>query len=283
MALQKSSATTLVALIIGIGAAVFAGSWMKTRLEAAAAAQAGTTPVVVAARDIPFGERIEADAVRTVAWPNGSLPEESFSDVNDVVGRYTNQPLWPGEAVLKARVVPETSGNRLSTLIQPNNRAVTVRVNDVIGVAGFLLPGNRVDVLATRVERNGTNEHARTVTLLQNLKVLAVDQTAEPKKGEPVVVRAVTLEMSPEQAEMLVAATEEGTVQLALRNPEDRDLTVAAAEPPPVVAPPPPVVQKPVVRKARVTRKAAEPSPVPNTATITIIRQAQTAEMQTMN
>ena len=111
-------------------------------------------------------------------------------------------------------------------MIALNMRAVTVRVDDVIGVAGFLLPGNHVDVLASR---KGNSKRVTTETILKKVKVLAVDQTAGTKKNDPVVVRAVTLELTPKQAERIVKAKEEGRLQLALRNPtEDLELPKVA-------------------------------------------------------
>jgi pilus assembly protein CpaB len=134
-------------------------------------------------------------------------------------------------------------------------RAVTVRVDDVVGVAGFLLPGNRVDVVASRLDQR--TRLATTETILTNLKVLAVDQTASTDKNEPVIVRAVTLEMKPDQSEAIVKAKEEGTIQLTLRNPNDSSVPVAkAAEP----APAPVVVSRP-----------AAPSGPPH-ALVTVIR-----------
>jgi pilus assembly protein CpaB len=129
-------------------------------------------------------------------------------------------------------------------------------------VAGFLLPGNRVDVLATRdIDR----KRVQTRTLLQNVKVLAVDQTAAPEKDKPVVVRAVTLEVDPKQAELLVQATEEGTVQMALRNPDEAaPVQTAAAEEPPA---------KPRVIVIR--QPAAAPAQQPG---VTVIRQTQVGE-----
>ena len=137
-----------------------------------------------------------------------------------------------------ARVVEKLEGSRLSALIAPNKRAITVRVNDVAGVAGFLLPGNRVDILATRRIANG---RAKTDTLLQNIKVLAVDQRADRDKNEPVVVRAVTLEADLEEASKLAGATQEGTIQLVLRNPEDNATIIESA----------PVAKAPVKRDTR--------------------------------
>lgn len=277
MALRKSVVPTVGALVLGVVAAVFAARWMQNRLADVESSRAGTVPVVVAAIEIPFGERIKATDVKTINWPQMQRPDDSFADPSLVVGRFTNQKLLPGEMVLKQRIVDESAGNLLSTLIEPNHRAVTVRVNDVIGVAGFLLPGNRVDVLATRKDNN---RRAETRTLLQNLKVLAVDQTtAQEGKDEPVVVRAVTLEMRPDQAEQLVSATEEGSVQLALRNPEDLSVATSPEPPPPpaeiVAVTPPSTAVKPTT-----TRKSAPKAVKPAEETVTVIRQAQTSEIE---
>jgi pilus assembly protein CpaB len=129
--------------------------------------------------------------------------------------------------------------------VDENMRAVTVRVDDVVGVAGFLLPGNTVDVLSSR---KVPNQRAITETILKNIKVLAVDQQATAEENEPVIVRAVTLEMLPKQAETLFRARTEGTIQLTLRNPLEPDYVPPPAPPPkkrvatrtPVKRPPPP-------------------------------------------
>ena len=139
-------------------------------------------------------------------------------------------------------------------------RALTVRVNDVIGVAGFLLPGNRVDVLSSRKE--GNNRRAVTETILRNIKVLAVDQTASTEENEPVIVRAVTLEMTPVQAETLVKARTEGEIQLTLRNPlEDEPLVEEEPEPQQVAKAPVAAPSKPTTTRPRST-----------STTVTVIR-----------
>jgi pilus assembly protein CpaB len=139
-----------------------------------------------------------------------------------------------GEILMRDRFSAHEGGSTLAALVQQGMRAVTVRVDDVVGVAGFLLPGNRVDVLATRVE---TNRRATTETILRNLRVLAVDQTAATDRNDPVIVRAVTLEMTPAQSEELVRAKEEGRIQLTLRNPlaqeEEEVEEIVVQEPPP--------------------------------------------------
>ncbi|MNC31454.1 hypothetical protein D3C75_797760 [compost metagenome] len=132
-----------------------------------------------------------------------------------------------------ARLSEHLGGSTLASLIAPDKRAISVRVDDVVGVGGFLLPGNRVDVLATKTTNAGSNS-ATSRTILENLRVLAVDQTAGTDKTQPVVVRAVTLEMSVAEAEALVTAQTEGKLQLALRNPlnlEKKSPAVAPATP----------------------------------------------------
>ncbi len=164
------------------------------------------------------------------------------------------------EILMRNRFAAHETGSTLAALVQNNMRAVTVRVDDVVGVAGFLLPGNRVDVLASRVDRQ--TQRASTETILENLKVLAVDQTSSTDQDEPVIVRAVTLEMTPADSEEIVKAKEEGTIQLTLRNPLEPERIVAEAPPPP------PPVARPVVR-------APPRRPAPVETTITVIRGTQ--------
>jgi pilus assembly protein CpaB len=186
----------------------------------------------------------------------------------DVVGLIALQKIISGEILLKERFADRQAGSTLAAIVKPDMRAVTVRVDDVIGVAGFLMPGNHVDVVAAHME---PNQRAETRTVLHDLNVLAVDQTAAQDKDQPVVVRAVTLEMTPKQAEILVKAREEGKIQLTLRNPLDKsqsDDTEVVAE----VTPP-----KPAARKVR----AAEPRPSNNGITIIRGTNVHTSESAT--
>lgn len=264
--MRKSLLPLLIAIVLGLGAALFARNWMKSRMEAVEAEKRTGVQVVVAAREIAFGQKITAENTKTIGWPRDSQPEGVIHDPADVLGKVANQKILPGEPILKARASGGAGGSSLAALIEPGMRAVTVRVNDVIGVAGFLLPGNRVDVVASReLERN----RVQTRTILEDVKVLAVDQSAQADKDKPVVVRAVTLEVDPKQAELLVQATEEGKVQMALRNPEEAPPVVTAA------APAPPVVTvAPVKTKIVVVR---EPAPAPEPG-VTVIRQTQVGE-----
>lgn len=204
-----------VALMLSAGAAWVANKWILQRTMPAAEASMGTT-VVAAALKIPFGQKIELAHIKIVPMPDNLIPDGAFHDVSKVEGRIAKQELLPGEIILEGRVAQTHGGSTLAAVLDPKMRAITLRVNDVIGVAGFLAPSNRVDILATR--RNGKNRPV-TQTLLKNIKVLAVDQTANPGKNEPVIVRAVTMEMSPRQSETLVNARSEGSIQLTLRNP----------------------------------------------------------------
>lgn len=217
---RRTFSLLFLAIIFGFGATWVANQWLQARMGSTAENEVAnnTVPVVVAALEIAFGQPIEAAHIKTVTWPKDTVPEGVFQEAAAVEGRIATQRIFPGEPIFQSRAVERLQGSTLAAVIAPNKRAVTVRVNDVIGVAGFLLPGNRVDVLAT----HKVNRRALTETILEDLKVLAVDQTASPEKDRPIVVRAVTLEMDPEQAEKLVKATEEGSVQLALRNPLDK-------------------------------------------------------------
>jgi pilus assembly protein CpaB len=216
----------VVAVVLGLGAAMVANRWIQARTMPLADAGA-RDKIVVAALDIPYGTKIEAAQIKLVEWPAGNAPKGTLTDLAEVEGKISKRDLLPGEPVLADRISDHTGGSTLSAIVEPNKRAISVRVNDVVGVAGFLLPGNRVDVLATRKEKR----RAITNTILENIKVLAVDQTASTDKDKPVVVRAVTLEMTPQETEKLVKSREEGTLQLTLRNPQEEPKPVVAKKP----------------------------------------------------
>ncbi len=239
---------TLVALslILGLGAAWMANNWLSAKLNASP--DDNLQAVVVATVEIPFGQMIEAQQVTLVRMPKGTVPDDAFDTTDKVVGKIATLSMLQGDILRQARVAEHLGGSTLASLIAADKRAVSVRVDDVVGVGGFLLPGNRVDVLATK--QTGGNNSAESKTILQDLRVLAVDQTASTDKTQPVVVRAVTLEMTPKEAEVLVKAMSEGRLQLALRNPLDdqkkQTEAVAVADKPV----PAPVPAKPLVRRS---------------------------------
>lgn len=248
----KALLLLLVSLGFGGGASIYAKNWLEAQQGIVSETEtAEMVEVVVAAREIPYGQVLEATHLRTVGWPADSVPDGVYLNKEKLVGMVIKQAALPGDLMLEGRVGEKLEGSNLSALISPNKRAITVRVDDVNGVAGFLLPGNHVDVLATRLE----NRRAKTRTLLQDIKVLAIDQSAARDENDPVVVRAVTLEANLDEAAKLTGATAEGTIQLVLRNPDDRALEIAVEEKP-----------KPVVKPASVRK------PVDTSREITIIR-----------
>jgi pilus assembly protein CpaB len=180
-----------------------------------------------------------------------TIPDDAFDASEKTVGKIATFDILRGDIVRGARLSEHLGGSTLASLIAPDKRAISVRVDDVVGVGGFLLPGNRVDVLATKTTNAGSNS-ATSRTILENLRVLAVDQTAGTDKTQPVVVRAVTLEMSVAEAEALVTAQTEGKLQLALRNPLNLDKKTAAVAPvAPAVAVAAVAEPKPVVPRYR--------------------------------
>lgn len=255
--MRRTLVLILIALILGGAASWIAYNRVKVQT---ASTETNIAQVVVAAFDIEYGQTVAAEQVKLAAWPKDSVPEGAYTSVEAAVGKLASMAIVKGEPLTDRRVVENLGGSALANLIEPNKRAMTVRVNDVVGVGGFLLPGNRVDVIATR--RGRGDDRAETKTVLQNLKVLAVDQQARTEEDKPVVVRAVTVEVDPKEAEILTTATAEGTVQLVLRNPLD---STEVAEEKPVEKP------KPVVRRAAV-KQPSSPQVDPNTAAVQIIR-----------
>ena len=241
----------MVSMMIAAAAAWVANNYVKSSVASAQGTNGANVTVMAAAMRIPYGTKLEIRHVKSLEVPQGLLPPGAIRDFKEAEGSIVKSEILEGEILLKDRLAGAGSGNSLAALVEPNKRAVTVRVNDVIGVAGFLLPGNYVDVLGTRLEQ-GMSRRAVTETIITMVKVLAVDQTATSDKNEAVVVRAVTLELAPKEAETLVKWEEEGTIQLALRNPTDT--MVAKEEPAPKAAPAP----RPVKRSAPAPDQGSE-------------------------
>jgi pilus assembly protein CpaB len=178
------------------------------------------TDVIVAADDIQVGARIEEHDVHTAKFPPSGLPSGAYNRRSQVLGRGVIIPISKGEFILPTKLAPENAGSGLPSLIPPGMRAVSVRVNDVVSVAGFVGPGTRVDVLLTGTP-NGSTE-PQTTTVLQNVAVIAAGHTLERNAaGEAQNTPVITLLASPEDAERLTLASTEGRIQLALRNPLD--------------------------------------------------------------
>jgi pilus assembly protein CpaB len=211
----------LAAALFAFGAAFIANNWLDRQTLALNKTEiVETDTVVIAALQIPYGQKVEARHLTTKTIPNDYIPEGVVRTVEEIEGKIAQADIIKGEMLMAERFNQHKTGSALAALIEPKKRAISVRVNDVVGVAGFLLPGNRVDILHSRT----INKRAYTNTLVNDLKVLAVDQTARTDKNDPVIVRAVTLEVTPAQAETIVKARNEGPIQLTLRNPEDKSI-----------------------------------------------------------
>ncbi|MGH8231089.1 MAG: Flp pilus assembly protein CpaB [Steroidobacteraceae bacterium] len=203
-------------LLLAGGAAWMANKWITAR--AMPAPGGSPTRVLTAAMNLPLGTQISARHVSSIEMIPGQEPPGTYHDEKDIDGKVTSVNVPAGQ-LLMASMFSKEGENALAANVEKDKRAVTVRVDDVVGVAGFLLPGNRVDVVATR--KDDRTQVVTSETILSNIKVLAVDQTSAANSNEPVVVRAVTLEVTPEEGEVLLKGKAAGSIQLALRNPLD--------------------------------------------------------------
>jgi pilus assembly protein CpaB len=223
---MRRQAIFFVALAVLLGglAALLALQVMRT--DAAPVDSAGqieTVEVIVADRDLPFGALVSVDDIRTVRWPADAVPDGFSRSASDVVGRGLLGPVRRNEPLLSSKLALPGSGAGLSINIPEGQRAMTFRVDDIVGVAGFIRPGHRVDVMVTVGPEAGGGQPT-TKQVLQNVEVAATGHTIEPNpQGEPEQVPNVTLHLTPEQGERLIMAAGNGRIQLALRNPLDGD------------------------------------------------------------
>jgi pilus assembly protein CpaB len=213
----------VLALAVTAGGVFAYGTYNYVQNLPKAQATMPTRPVVVAASDLDVGAEIQREDVRVVDWPQSAVPQQAISDPNEVVGRGVVVPFVQNEPILAAKLASKDAGGGLPPAIPPGLRAVSVRVNEVIGVAGYVLPGTRVDVLATV---NPTDQHQDITSkvILTNVQVLAAGTKIERdvEKNKPMPVSVVTLLVAPEESERLTLASSEGKIQLALRNPLDK-------------------------------------------------------------
>lgn len=273
-------------LLVTIVALVFAGlaSWGVYNFmqqETRKARSIGGEKLVVAAADIPIGTKLNFTQMKTIAIPKESMPPGGFSDPNLCTGRVVIRQLSAGDQITEQKLMPKegtAAAGVMSYIVPRGHRAVTVGVNEVAGVAGFLAPNNRVDIVLTTPIPNDPKGETVTKIVLQNVPVLATGQITEQKEGKPAVVPTVTLDLSPEDAENLVHAAHKGPLQLLLRNIVDTELVtgkgatiikVLGGVEKPVVAPvkaapaAKPVV-KPVVKEGKSEKAAvaiAQPLP----------------------
>jgi pilus assembly protein CpaB len=219
---MRSRIFAVLAIAILAGGGLAYGTYNMINNQPVKTAPMATDPVVVAASDLALGTELKADDLTVINFPKGQAPEGSFHNVSDLAGRGLIAPVVRNEIVLPAKLASKEAGAGLPPIIPAGMRAVSVRVNEVIGVAGYVLPGTRVDVLAT-ASPNDVHSDTTTKLILANVQVLTAGTRMEQDqdKGKPMQVTVVTLLVFPEQAERLALASTEGKIQLALRNPLD--------------------------------------------------------------
>jgi pilus assembly protein CpaB len=214
------------ALLTGLCATVMVARVIKHARPKAALVE--TVPVVVASAPLPMATSIVAGQLRIVQWPKEALPKGTFSKVEDLAGRVAKERILEGEPIVLARLASKEAGAGLTAIIPEDMRAMSVKVNEVIGVAGFIHPNDRVDVIAVMAANdastNPTDRLPRAKVILQNIQVLAVgEEMVDESKGQKTQpVNVVTLLVMPEDAERLALAAEEGHIRLAMRNPIDQ-------------------------------------------------------------
>ena len=213
----------VLALAVTVGGVfAFATYRYVQKLPAPTAAKLQTRPVVIAVANLDLGASLRPEDLRVIDWPAESVPAGAFEHVEDVVGRGIIQPVVQNEAILPNKLASKEAGAGLPPVIRPGYRALSVRVNDVVGVAGYVLPGTHVDVVATV---NPTNQQTDVTSkvVLTNVEVLASGTKIErdSEQNKPIAVSVVTLLVNPIEVERLTLASTEGKIQLALRNPLD--------------------------------------------------------------
>lgn len=298
--MRTRALSMLVLAVLLAGGAVYMVRGMLAAKPAPVAVEQKTTPILVARARLEAGAIVRPEHVRLVPWPAKFVPAGAFQKPKDLFtkgeDRVALRPIEINEPILKTKVSGFGGRASLSALISEDRRAVTIPVNNVLGVAGFVLPGDRVDVLLTRIPDPGEGRRKKsdlvTDVLLQNVMVLAVDQDANTSKDKPKVAKAVTLEVTQEQAQKLVLAQRVGTLSLTLRHVSDvealpartvtlRDLKVGEA-----ISTEPEVEEKPAEPKvaaspAPAPAPAAEPAPVRNRlSSVNIVRGLKKTEVE---
>lgn len=206
-----------VAVLSGLAAAYVAMDYLASQRPVAITPQRASAKVAVAVRDLPLGAIVQMEDVRLIDWPGEVVPAGFVTTAEGVVGRGLIRPISMNEPYLETKLADRSAGGGLPIVIPEGMRAVSVRVDEVIGVAGFVLPGTRVDVLTT-ISPPGETREKMTRLILQNIQVLTAGQMIEQTpEGKPMTVTVITLMVTPEQAETLTLAATEGRIQLALR------------------------------------------------------------------
>jgi pilus assembly protein CpaB len=223
-----------VAAVFGLLAVFVTQSWLNSQaearlksIEAQKVKPTATHSIVVASRPLRFGNELSPSVLHEMPWPVDALPQGAFRSINDMLGqgkRVVLTAIEANEPVLASKITGQGQRATLSAMIGDGHKAMTIRVNDVDGVAGFVLPGDRVDVMLSRQidKGNATND-----VVLKNVKVLAIDQLADERTDKPSVAKAVTLEVDISGAQKLALASQIGTLALTLRKAGDSEPTAS--------------------------------------------------------
>lgn len=256
-------AVLAIAILAGGGLAY--GTYNLMQNQPVKTVSTPTQAVVVAAADLSLGAEIKREDLQVLSFPAGKAPEGSFAKPEDILGRGLIESVVRNEPILEAKLAPKEAGAGLPPVIPEGMRAVSVRVNEVVGVAGYVLPGTRVDVVATASPTNQARDVMSKV-VLANVQVLTAGTRVEQDKeeGKPMQVTVVTLLVTPEQAERLALASNEGKIQLALRNPLDQSAPATSG-----------------IRPAVLMGAMRAPSPAPRTSSAPKARPGQPVTVET--
>ena len=280
---MNRNARLLIVLLVAIAAAGVASfaAYRAIQNLPVKEVEVASVQAVVATRDLPVGSLLTKDDVKTVSWPARAVVPGSFTSIDPVVNRGLVVQVSENEPITEGKLAAAGTGAGLPPTIPQGMRAISLKVNEVVGVAGFVVPGTRVDVLVT-IRNNQSGSLARIV--LNNITVLAsgtrYDQAKAQKDGQPIPTGVVTVLVTPEDAERLALAGSEGAVTLVLRNPLDAEpvKTNGARLAALMGAPAPPPVEK-VVEGRKVVRAAAPPKPeAPKPYVVETIRAAKRSE-----
>lgn len=235
----------VVAVFFGLIAAYGIYNFLSQQQREADSLRASNQDIVVAAQDIPPGTTLNDEAlkkglIKTIPWPKSSIPAGAFSSLQQVVGKVNRVKIMANEPILESRLAGEGAG--LTVRLEAGKRALALSVNEIVGVSGFIVPDDRVDIILTTSTLSGGQDTKISKIVMQNKRVLSVAQSTEQKDGKPQLARSITLEVTPEEAEKLSLATQEGSIVLALRGLGDdaqlatigsnkRDLLSLAAAP----------------------------------------------------
>src|SRR3982751_2917451 len=259
--MARKRIVTVLAIAMTVGAMFAIGTYRYVKAMPASSAQpVNTAHVVVAASNMDVGTALRAEDLRVIDWPAESGPQGALQKPQDLVGRGLITPVVASEPILPGKLSSPEAGAGLPSVVPEGMRALSVRVNDVIGVAGYVLPGTRVDVLVT-VSPTDQHNDITSKLILPNVQVLAAGTRIERdvEKDKPISVSVVTLLVDPEQAERLTLASTEGKIQLALRNPLDKTARKPRGVKPSVLRASAATQSRPAAPAAR---RASSPRPV---------------------